>query len=77
MGNVLHIIFRYFIDTQAGVVRAERVLLLKGDANDVLPTAIAVYRDADIVYRVMCIAINQCIVPALIIIFEFGSFGSV
>ena len=34
MGNVLHVIFRYFIDTQAGVVHIERLLLhkAKGDA---------------------------------------------
>ena len=44
VGNVLHIIFRYFIDTQAGVVRVERLLLHKGDANNVLPTSIA-YRN--------------------------------
>ena len=36
MGNVLHVIFRYFIDTQAGVVRVERLLLHKGDANNVV-----------------------------------------
>ena len=36
-----YIIFRYFIDTQAGVVRVERLLLHKGDANNVLLTAIA------------------------------------
>ena len=42
MGNI-HIIFNYFIDTQAGVVRVERLLLHKGEANNVLPTAI-VYR---------------------------------
>ena len=41
MGNVLHVIFRYFIDTQARVVRVERLLLHKGVANNVLPTAIA------------------------------------
>ena len=40
MGNVLHVIFRYFIDTQAGVVHVERLLLHKGDANNVLPTAL-------------------------------------
>ena len=40
MENVLHIIFRYFIDIQAGVVSVER-LFHKGDANNVLPTAIA------------------------------------
>ena len=97
MGNVLRVIFRYFIDTQAGGVRVERLLLHKGDASNVLPTAIAhrsvprydfVYR---VQYRAMCIAINQyramciainqyramCIVRALIIIFEFGSFGAV
>ena len=37
MGNVLYVIFRYFIDTQAGVVRVGRLLLHKGDANNVLP----------------------------------------
>ena len=41
MGNVLHVIFRYFINTQAGVVRVEHLLLHKGDANNVLPTIIA------------------------------------
>ena len=41
MGNVLHVIFRYFIDTQAGVVHVERLLFHKVDANNVLPTAIA------------------------------------
>ena len=41
MGNVPHVIFRYFMDTQAGVVRVERLLLLKGEANNVLPTATA------------------------------------
>ena len=40
MGNVLPVIF-YFIDKQAGVVRVERLLLHKGDSNNVLPTAIA------------------------------------
>ena len=64
MGNVLHVIFRYFIDTQAGVVRVECVLLHKGDTNNVLPTAIALYRDTDIVhhvpYRAVCIAIHRC-----------------
>ena len=39
MGNVLRDIF-YFIDTQAGVVHVERLLVHKGDANNVLPTAI-------------------------------------
>ena len=54
MGNVLHVIFRYFIDTQAGVVLVEHLLLHKGDANNVLPTAIAYccIRDTGIVYRV-------------------------
>ena len=32
MGNV-HVIFRYFIDTQAGVVRVEHLLLHKGDID--------------------------------------------
>ena len=41
MGNVLHVIFRYFIDTRVGVVRDECLLLHKGDANNVLPTAVA------------------------------------
>ena len=46
------------------MVRVERLLLHKGDANNVLPTA---YRsDMDIVYRTVCIAIHQCIVLALI-----------
>ena len=54
VGNVQHIIFRYFIETPAGVVRVERLLLHKGDANNVLSTTIAYrigYRESDIVYR--------------------------
>ena len=73
MGDVLHVIFRYFIDTQAGVVRVECLLLHKGDANNVLPTTIAYccVRDTGIVYHVpyrgVCIVIHRCtgIVPAL------------
>ena len=73
MGNVLHVIFCYFIDTQEGVVRVERLiffasqlLLHKGDANNVLPTAIAYccVRDTGIVYRVpyraVCTVIRWC-----------------
>ena len=58
MGNVLHVIFRYFINTQAGVARGERLLLHKGGANNVcLPLShIVVYRDTDIVYWM----IQQC-----------------
>ena len=41
MRNVLHAIFCYDIDKQAGVVRVERLLLHNGDANNVLPTAVA------------------------------------
>ena len=56
MGNVLHVIFCYFIDTQAGVVHVEHLLLQKGDVN-VFPTAIALYRDTDIVYcTVRCVS---------------------
>ena len=55
MGNVLHVIFRYFIDTRVGVVRVERLLLYKDDATNVL-SSIA-YRSAQwilcIVYRTM------------------------
>ena len=40
MGNVLYVRFRYFIDTQASVVRVERLLLHKGNANNVLSTPI-------------------------------------
>ena len=58
MGNVLHVIFRYLIDTQADVVRVDRFLLHKDAAYNVLPTAIA-YRSA------VCIAMHRCIVPAL------------
>ena len=36
VGNVLHVIFCYFIDTQAGVVRVEHLLLHKVDVNNVL-----------------------------------------
>ena len=34
-----YVIFCYFIDTQAGVVRVEHLLFHKGDANSVLPIA--------------------------------------
>ena len=66
MGNVLHVIFRYFIDTQASVVRIERVLLHKGDVNNVCLqlSHIVVYCDTDIVYcvpyRAVCITIHRC-----------------
>ena len=57
MGNVLHVISCYFIDTQAGVVHVEHLLLQKGDVNNVFPTAIALYRDTDIVYcTVRCVS---------------------
>ena len=39
MGNVPHVIFRYFIDTQTGVVSIKHLLLHKGDTNNVLPIA--------------------------------------
>ena len=39
VGNVLHVIFRYVIDTQAGAVLVERLLLHKGDSNNILPIA--------------------------------------
>ena len=41
MWEMYYVIFHYFIDTQVGVVHAEHLLLHKGDANNVLPTAIA------------------------------------
>ena len=34
MGNILHVIFHYFIDTQAREVRVEHLLLHKGEANN-------------------------------------------
>ena len=36
-----HVRFRYFIDTQVGVVRIERLLIHNDDSNNVLSTAIA------------------------------------
>ena len=75
MGNVLHVIFHYFIDTQAGVVRVERLLLHKGDMNNVLPTAIT-YRSVPrhgyckwrtVTCGVYCdTPVHQCINPALL-----------
>ena len=74
MGNVLHVIFRYFIDTHSGVVRVERVLLHKGDANNVLPNAIAYRSVPRYGYCVSCTMpcgvirdtpVHRCIVPAL------------
>lgn len=47
-------LFRYFVDSQAGVVCVERLLFHRGGANNALPTAIShvvVYRDTYIVYR--------------------------
>ena len=74
-GNVLHVIFRYFIDTQAGAVRDERLLLHKSDASNVLPTAIA-YRSVPrygycVSCTVPCIVyrdtpVRRFIVPALV-----------
>ena len=75
MGNVLHVIFHYFIDTQAGVVRVERFLLHKGDDNNVLPAAIAYRSVLRYGYCVSCSVlcgvyhdtpVHRCIVPALI-----------
>ena len=66
MENVVDVIFRYFIDTQAGVFRVERLLLHKGDGTNVLSplSHIIVYRNTDIVYhvpyRAVCIAIHRC-----------------
>ena len=64
MGNVLHVIFHYFIETQVGVVRVECLLIHKGDANNVLPTAIA-YRSVPrygycVPYHAVCIEIHRC-----------------
>ena len=50
VGNILHVMFRYFIDTQAGVVLVERSLLHKNEANNVLH--VILYGNTDIVYRV-------------------------
>ena len=54
----------------AGVVCIERLLLHKGDVNNVLHTTITYRMDIDIVYRVLyravCIAKHWCIVPALV-----------
>ena len=45
----------YFAILSIHVVHVKRLLLHKGDANNVLPTVshIVVYRDTDIVYRTM------------------------
>ena len=76
MGNVLHVIFRYFIDTQAGVARVERLLLHKSDASNVLLTAIAYRSVPRYGYCVSCTVpcgvyrdtpVHRCIVPALVI----------
>ena len=74
MGNVLLVIFLYFIETQVGVVRIECLLLHKGEANNVSPTAIA-YRSVPryeyfVSFTVPCgvyhdTPVHQCIVPAL------------
>ena len=52
-----------------------RLLLHKGDVNNVWPNAIALYRDTDIVYRVpyraVCIATHRCIDSALVSMFAF------
>ena len=70
MGNVLHVIFRYFIDTRVGVVCVERLLLHKGDVNNVLLTAIAYHSVLRygycVPYCAVCITIHQCTVPALL-----------
>ena len=80
MENVLHVVFRYFIDTQAGVVRVERLLLHKGDANSVLPTAIAYRSVPRYGYCVSCTVpcgvyrdtpVHRCIVPALALCSEY------
>ena len=76
MGNVLHVIFRNVIDTQVGVVRVERLLIHKGDASNVLPTAIAYRIVPRYEYCVSCTVpggvyrdtpVHRCIVPALVI----------
>ena len=76
MGNVLRVLFRCFIDIQSGVVRLERLLIHKSDANNVLPTAIAYRSLPPYGYCVLCTArcgvygdtpVHRCIVPALVI----------
>ena len=73
MGNVLHVIFHCFIDTQTGVVRVERLSLHKGDVNNVLPTAIAYHIVPRYRYCVSCAVIcgvyhdtpvHRCVIPA-------------
>ena len=75
MRNVLHVTVLYFIDTQAGVVRVERILLHNGDASNVLPTAIAYRSVQRYGYGVSCTVpcgvyrdtpVHRCIVPALV-----------
>lgn len=48
MWETYYVIFRYFINTYA------RLLLHKGDANDVLPTAIAYHSVLQYVCCVLC-----------------------
>ena len=75
VGNVLHVISCYFIDTQAGVVHIERLLLHYGDTNIVLSTAIAYRSVQRYGYCVSCTVpfgvyhvtlVHRCIVPALV-----------
>ena len=74
MGNVLHVIFRNVIDTQVGVVRVARLLLHKGDANNVLPTAIA-YRS---VQRYgYCVSCTQHFIHAFKLTFTAGENVSI
>ena len=54
MWETYYAIFSYFIDTQAGVVRAERLLLHKGDTNNVLSTTIA-YAVCIVIYQYNCV----------------------
>ena len=71
---ILSIHRQVWFDTQAGVVRAERLLLQKGDANNVLPTAIAYCSVPRYGYFVSCTVpcgmyhdtpVHQCIISAL------------
>ena len=54
MGNILPVIFHYFIDTQAGVVRVECLLLqVTGIMFYLLLSHILVYCNADVAYHTM------------------------
>ena len=53
-----NVIFHYFIDIQAGVVRVERLLLHKGVVNNVLPTAIAYHSVPQSGYRLFKFSID-------------------